>query len=37
MTKRLLIVVAMLHLFAGMVLAQFQQSKLPLADPFVFY
>lgn len=27
----------MLHLFAGMALAQFQQSKLPLADPFVFY
>ncbi len=27
----------MLQLIAGMALAQFQQSKLPLADPFVFY
>lgn len=35
--KRLLSFFAMLQLFAGIAFAQFQQSKLPLADPFVFY
>lgn len=35
--KRLLSFFAMLLLLAGIAAAQFQQSKLPLADPFVFY
>ncbi|MGN1245969.1 MAG: family 43 glycosylhydrolase [Muribaculaceae bacterium] len=35
--KRLLSFFAMLLLYAGIVLAQFQQSRLPLADPFVLY